>query len=140
MTTANTAVFYRGKLRECRCFQSLSHVRLCVMSQTAACLASLLRESILWILITRRKFFFFSSFFPFYCIYVRRQMFNWNSCGKYFITYVNQTIRLHALNLYSDVCQLFLNKTGGKGIFLMTNTIRVLCLFENQLEHRGSVL
>ena len=28
--------------------------------------------------------------------------------------YVNQTVTLYNLNLYSDVCQLFLNKTGKK--------------------------
>lgn len=34
------------------------------------------------------------------------------SCGNYFTIYVNQTIMPYALNLHSDVCQLFLNKTG----------------------------
>ena len=28
--------------------------------------------------------------------------------------YVNQIITLYALNLYSNICQLFLNKTGEK--------------------------
>lgn len=28
--------------------------------------------------------------------------------------YMCQTIMLYILNLYSDVCQLFLNKIGGK--------------------------
>ena len=28
--------------------------------------------------------------------------------------YVNQTIMLYALNVYSDICQLFLNKTGER--------------------------
>ena len=28
--------------------------------------------------------------------------------------YVNQLSVLYSLNLYSDVCQLFLSKTGGK--------------------------
>ena len=32
--------------------------------------------------------------------------------GYHFTIYVNQIIMLYALNLYSDVCQLFLNKTG----------------------------
>lgn len=36
------------------------------------------------------------------------------SCDSYFTIQVNQTIMLHALNLYSDACQLFLNKTSGK--------------------------
>ena len=30
----------------------------------------------------------------------------------FFTIYVNQTIMFYALNLYSDTCQLFLNKTG----------------------------
>jgi len=30
---------------------------------------------------------------------------------NHFTTYVNQTIMLYALKLYSDACQLFLNKT-----------------------------
>ena len=34
--------------------------------------------------------------------------------GNYFTVYVSQTIILYILNLYSEVCQLYLNKTGGK--------------------------
>ena len=30
--------------------------------------------------------------------------------------YVNQTIMLYTLYLYSDVCQLCLNNTGGKNL------------------------
>ena len=30
----------------------------------------------------------------------------------FFMIYVNQTIIFYVLNLYSDTCQLFLNKTG----------------------------
>ena len=30
------------------------------------------------------------------------------------MTYVSQTIMLHTLNLYSTVCQLYINKTGRK--------------------------
>ena len=33
---------------------------------------------------------------------------------NHFIIYVNQTIMLYALNLYSDVCQWLLNETGKK--------------------------
>lgn len=32
----------------------------------------------------------------------------------YFTTHVNQTIMVYALNLFSDICLLFLNKTGQK--------------------------
>ena len=35
-------------------------------------------------------------------------------CGNHCTIYVSQTIMLYALNLYGDVCQLFLNKTGEK--------------------------
>lgn len=35
-------------------------------------------------------------------------------CGNHFIRYINQTTMLYALNLHSDVCQLFLSKTGEK--------------------------
>ena len=37
---------------------------------------------------------------------------NWTYCGNHFTICVNQIIILYALNLYSDVYQLFLNKTG----------------------------
>ena len=33
---------------------------------------------------------------------------------NHFTVYVSQVITSYALNLYSDRCQLFLNKTGGK--------------------------
>ena len=32
-------------------------------------------------------------------------------CDNHFPTYVNQIIMLYTLNIYTDVCQLFLNKT-----------------------------
>ena len=39
---------------------------------------------------------------------------SWTYCGHHVTIYVNQAIMLYALILYSDVCQLFLNKTGKK--------------------------
>ena len=33
--------------------------------------------------------------------------------------YINETIMIHALNLYSGACQLFLNKTGKKRTKIM---------------------
>ena len=33
--------------------------------------------------------------------------------GNYFTIYINQTIMMKALKLYSEVCQLSLNKTGN---------------------------
>ena len=41
---------------------------------------------------------------------------SWTYCGKYFTVHVNQTIMLYALKSYSDVCQLFLNKTGKNNL------------------------
>ena len=45
-------------------------------------------------------------------------------CDNHFPTYVNQTIMLYTLNIYTDVCQLFLNKTEnvkiGKKIKLVS--------------------
>lgn len=35
-------------------------------------------------------------------------------CGNQFMIYVSHTIMVYILNLYTDVCQLFLNKTGKK--------------------------
>lgn len=36
-------------------------------------------------------------------------------CGNHVTIHINQTIMLHALNIF-DVCQLFLSKTGRKKI------------------------
>ena len=36
---------------------------------------------------------------------------SWTSFGNPFTIYTNQTLMLYDLNLYSDACQLFLNKT-----------------------------
>lgn len=44
--------------------------------------------------------------------------------------YVNQTIMLYTLNLYSDVCQLCLNKTGRKK---KRKYLFTYCLFAQQL-------
>lgn len=35
-------------------------------------------------------------------------------CGNHFTIYVNKTIMLYVLNLYTDGCEIFLNKTGKK--------------------------
>ena len=126
MSTANTAVWYAGKLLE---------------------------EKFLRVLITRKNFFSFLLFFfffatlhsmwdlssltrdwtrapctgsaesepldrpgsplPFFLFYLYEKMdISWTYCGNHFTIYVNHTIMLYALNLHSDVCQLFLNTTG----------------------------
>ena len=38
---------------------------------------------------------------------------SWAYCDNYFTISVNQTIKLYALHLHSDVCQVFFNKAGG---------------------------
>ena len=53
---------------------------------------------------------FFSFFLFFYCIYEKMDV-GQTCCGDHFTIHVNQTIMLYILNLYSDVCQLYLNKT-----------------------------
>ena len=49
-------------------------------------------------------------FFSFFLLYLHEKL----NLLESFHNDVNQTIMLCALNLYSDVCQLFLNKTGKK--------------------------
>ena len=41
---------------------------------------------------------------------------HWIYCGHHFMMYVSQIIMLYTLNLYSAVCQFYLNKTGRKNI------------------------
>lgn len=38
----------------------------------------------------------------------------WTHCGNHFTIYVNQTMVLFALHLYSGLCQLLLSKNGNK--------------------------
>ena len=38
----------------------------------------------------------------------------WTHCDNHFMMYTNQIIMLYTLNLYSDVCQLYLTKTGRR--------------------------
>ena len=68
-----------------------------------------LRESVLRVLITEITF----SLFIFFSLHLfEKTDISCNCYGKYFTIHVNQTIMLYDLNLYSKVCQLFLNKTG----------------------------
>ena len=46
-------------------------------------------------------------------------------CRNNFMMYVSQIIMLHNLNLYSAVCQLYLNKTGRKKWFNVTYWITI---------------
>lgn len=39
---------------------------------------------------------------------------NWAYCSDHFTIYVKQSIMLYTLNLYSDVCHLFLKKIRRK--------------------------
>ena len=55
------------------------------------------------------------NFFLFYLSYLYKMMdVNLSYYGNQSMMYVSQMSMLYTLNLYSDVCQLFLNKTGGK--------------------------
>ena len=45
-------------------------------------------------------------------------------CGNHFTMYVSQTIMLYTLNLYSVVCQLYLNKTGQKTYKFLNQILR----------------
>ena len=45
--------------------------------------------------------------------------------GDYFMIYVSRIIMLYTLNLYSAVCQLYLNKTG-KYIYIILYTYNTL--------------
>ena len=84
MTIVNTAVWYIGKLR--------------VNSKS-----SLHKEKIV------------SFFFLYFLLYLYEKTdVSWTHYGKHFTIYVNQTIKLYTLNLYSDVWQLFFNKNGKK--------------------------
>ena len=59
---------------------------------------------ILRVLITRKVFHFFNEIMDVHQIY----------CGNHFMMCVSQIIILYILNLYSVICQLYLNKTGRK--------------------------
>lgn len=50
-------------------------------------------------------------FLFFYFIYIRSMLTEPNQ----FTVHINQTIILNSLNVYSDICQLFLNRTGVGG-------------------------
>ena len=60
----------------------------------------------------RKNFSLF--FFILFLLYLYQIEVNWIYCGNHFALYVNQTIMLDALNLHSDVCQIFLNKLGKR--------------------------
>lgn len=53
--------------------------------------------------------------FSFFLLYLYEKMdITQTYYGNHFIMYINQTIMLYALNLYTDIWQLLLNKTGEK--------------------------
>ena len=86
MTIPNTTVQYTGKLIESKSYE-----------------LSLQGE------------FFFPFLFLLFLLYLYEKMaISWAYCGTFFTIHVIQTIRLYALNLQNDVCQLFLNKTRNK--------------------------
>ena len=89
MTTANSDVWYTGKL-----------LRVNPKSSSY-------EENI---------YFLYLFFFLYFVLHLYEKTdISWTYCGDYTI-YVNQTLILYTLSLYSDVCPLFLNKTA-KNIF-----------------------
>ena len=55
------------------------------------------------------------SFLLLFLLYLSLKMdVSWTYWGNHFTIYVNQVVTLCALNLQSDVGQLFLNKTGKR--------------------------
>ena len=85
---------------------------------TAVCyMWKLLREEILRILITRKTFFSIALILYLF----ERVDVHYTHCGKHSMMYVSQIIKLYTLNLYSAVCQLYLNKPWRKKIFLKNN-------------------
>ena len=54
-------------------------------------------------------------FFLFFLLYLHEVMdINKTYCGNHFTIYFSQTIMQYTLNLYSDVCQSYLNKKRRK--------------------------
>lgn len=52
-------------------------------------------------------------FFLVFLLYLyEKTNFIWPCCSNHFTIYVTQAIMLYTSDLYSDVCQLFLKKTG----------------------------
>ena len=68
----------------------------------------LLIKQILRVLITGKNFFFFFSFVSIEMMDVHE------TYCDYFTMYVSQIIIWYTWNLYSAICQLYLNKTGRK--------------------------
>ena len=69
----------------------------------------------------KEKTFFTIIFFHFFLSNPYENMDSSTYCN-YFTMYINQIIMLCASNLFSNVCQLFLNKTRGK-IFWGKNSL-----------------
>ena len=69
-----------------------------------------MEESKSWVLIIRKKKFSTSLM-----LYLYKMMdVHETSCGHHFMMHESQIIMLYTWNLYSVVCQLYLNKTGRK--------------------------
>ena len=77
-------------------------------------IGKLWREHLLSVLPSRRKSLSSFLFFLFILYLCETMDVSCTYCHKHFTIYVNQTIMVYALNSYSIVCQLFLNKTGDK--------------------------
>lgn len=64
-------------------------------------------------------------------------------CDNHFTVYVNQAIMLYILNLYSDICPLFLNKTGKNKLWYKQTMQHYSLLKRNKLQsherHKGTL-
>lgn len=88
----------------------------------------------------KENFFSFFASFKLY-LHVRWLMLLYYS--NHFTIYGGQTIMLYTLILYSDVCQLYINKTGGKEIMSKSMRIRyrwIVVLFTRGLTALGNQL
>lgn len=48
---------------------------------------------------------------------------HWTSCGKHYMVYVSQIIKLYMLNLHSAVYKLYLNNMKKKGKNMLLRTL-----------------
>ena len=67
--------------------------------------------------------------FPLLCLYKMTDV-HWTYCGNHFLMYLSQIIMLYIINLYSAVCQWYLNKTRRKKVKINVKKILIshLCI------------
>ena len=91
--------------------RDIMHSMINIINPAVCYIWKLLKEQILRVAITRKNMFSL-------ILYLSELMsIHWTSCGHRSMTYVSQVMMRHTLNLYSAVCQLYLNKAGRKNKF-----------------------